>query len=102
MARAEWQHQWVSRRHAPSFAAFLFTSSYSAPLFSGGHNIRYNRDIEEWNAFRENTHRFFVLNRRNTFLSIIYAGVIPFCIYKLARREQVARDVEKKTPHDYI
>jgi hypothetical protein len=30
----------------------------------GGHNIRYNRNIEHWNAHRENTHRFFSFNRR--------------------------------------
>ncbi len=81
----------------------LASSCFShPPSLQGGHNIRYNRDIEEWNAYRENTHRFFVLNRRNTFLSIIFAGLVPFAVYKMARKEQVARDVDNKTTHDYI
>ena len=69
----------------------------------GGHKtIRYNRDIEEWNAYRENTHRFFTFNRRNLPWLAVFAGAIPYGLYRWVRREQRMQDEASKTSHDYM
>jgi hypothetical protein len=63
---------------------------------------RYNKDIESWNAYRENTHRFFIFNRKTVPLLVLFAGVVPAVLYRFVVKEQRMVDARNKESHDYV
>jgi hypothetical protein len=68
----------------------------------GGHNIRYNKDIEKWNAFRENTHRWFRFSSRNVPTLLVTCAVLPYGLYRWVVGEQRQVDERNGVKHDYM
>eukprot|EP01115_Flamella_aegyptia_P013936 TRINITY_DN76506_c0_g1_i1.p1 TRINITY_DN76506_c0_g1~~TRINITY_DN76506_c0_g1_i1.p1 ORF type:complete len:99 (+),score=11.38 TRINITY_DN76506_c0_g1_i1:94-390(+) len=64
---------------------------------------RLNKDIEYWAHYRENTHRYFKITRRNLFLGIVWLGIIPYGIFKLSLYNQIELDERnKRTVYEYL
>ena len=67
-----------------------------------GKNIRYNRDIEAWNAYRENTHRWFRLSGRNVPTLLVVGALVPYGLYRWVVGEQRLVDRRNGVANTYM
>eukprot|EP01134_Creolimax_fragrantissima_P000992 CFRG0992T1 len=65
--------------------------------------IKKSQAIERWGAMRESTIEPFVFTPKNTILSFIFAGLVPYAIFCGLLGSQHERDAELgKAPKKYV